>query len=121
MALSNQQIKFLQKHGWKIHVDIDTSEIVYLENTETGCRFMASKSDNFIEEFALEKIEEILESISEPEIDFSEEEVLKAAGYEVVCESPYELKDNKGNEITGECAIWLKDKIIGNYKKSFKE
>lgn len=116
MALSNQQIKFLDINGWKVE---QFDDIVSIVNKETGCNISSTIHDNLAEQFALEKIDELLESVNAPEEpEISEEEILNQAGFRTLCESPLEIEDPNGFLITGECANWTKQTLVQKYRQS---
>lgn len=119
MKLTEQQIAFLNQHGWNTSYVNDTLEI---SNKETGCKFNSPLSNELAEMFALDKIEEIMESVDEYEVKTSltDDQILDGYGYTIVCESPFEITDPQGSMITGECALWLKTTLIQKFKDSLK-
>lgn len=117
MKLTNEQITFLNKHGWNA---VYTNGILEISNAETGCRFASAFSNDDATLFAIEKIKEISEETNTNQINpnLTEEQILEGYGYSIICESPFELHDPKNELITGECALWLKQTLIQRYKES---
>lgn len=91
--------KLLNDNGWDVSNFPES-----VRNTDTGCVIRGSLVDVFIQD----KINELLEEVAEENKQkLSDEEILKQAGYTIICESPFEIEDQNGALTTGECAGWV--------------
>lgn len=108
--MSVKEFNLLDKNNWHLSLSDDRPSIV---NSETGC-YLSGDSALF---FAKEKVQELLECEPEPQLKLSKEEIFSLMGYTIVCESPFEIEYDGLIVATGECAKWLEQEIITNYKK----
>lgn len=118
MKLSDNELKFLNNNGWKTFYYKDHLKMI---SEETGCTILGSFASELTEKFARETIEEIKEellSAEEKTLPLSEKQILNLGGFSLTCESPYELEDENGDVITGQCAKWLSQELVSSYKKT---
>lgn len=103
IIFTEQELTILKQHHWNINI---INEHVDSASHELEGSFIQG---DFVEEFLKNKLEEIIEDA----FDFDTSDIFEKNGFITICESPLEVKDPDGNLITGECAFWLKQHLIG--------
>lgn len=89
--------------GWDISDD-------FILHTNTGCYMSGPLCEEFLSDRREEYLDSVFSDFNSAKYDLSCYEILEPLGFSVDCESPLNITDSDGNQITGECAHFVLSK-----------